>query len=137
MSGYELDDDRTRIDTDAVWAFLSTDAYWGTWRTRAQWEAQLASAWRLIGAYDRATGAHVGFARAVSDGMAVAYLADVYVIATARGHGLGKALVRTMIDEGPGAKFRWMLHTNDAHELYRAFGFTEPDATYLERRASV
>jgi hypothetical protein len=26
-----------------------------------------------------------------------------------------------------------MLHTSDAHELYRRFGFREPDATYLER----
>jgi len=46
---------------------------------------------------------------------------------------LGKALVQAMIDDGPGAGFRWMLHTADAHELYRRFGFREPDVTYLER----
>ena len=26
--GYELDDDRDRVDIDAVHAFLSTEAYW-------------------------------------------------------------------------------------------------------------
>jgi GNAT superfamily N-acetyltransferase len=137
MSEYELDDDPKRVDLDAVWAFLSTAAYWGQWRTREQVAAQVDSAWRVVGAYDRSTGAQVGFARAVSDGVAYGYLADVYVLESARGNGLGKALVRTMIDEGPGAAFRWTLHTKDAHELYRRFGFAEPDMTYLERPARV
>jgi hypothetical protein len=39
-----------------------------------------------------------------------------------------------MIDRGPGAGFRWCLHTSDAHGLYEKFGFTRPDQTYLERR---
>lgn len=74
----------------------------------------------------------VGFARAFADGVS-AYLADVYVLPAHRGAGLGKAIVRAMIDDGPGAEFRWMLHTADAHGLYRQFGFTEPDGRYMER----
>jgi len=50
-----------------------------------------------------------------------------------RGAGLGKELVATMIDRGPGANFRWTLHTADAHDLYRKFGFVDPDARYMER----
>jgi GNAT superfamily N-acetyltransferase len=131
--GYELDDNAGRVDRDAVWAFLSADAYWGRFRTRADFEAQLASAWRVIGVYETATGRQVGFARAVSDGVAFAYLADVYVLPHARGAGLGKELVATMIDRGPGAGFRWTLHTADAHGLYGKFGFAEPDSMYMER----
>jgi GNAT superfamily N-acetyltransferase len=78
----------------------------------------------------------VGFARAVSDGVALAYLADVYVEPTVRGRGLGVALVRFMVDGGPGAAFRWSLHTRDAHDLYARFGFAPPDGTYLERPAT-
>jgi GNAT superfamily N-acetyltransferase len=130
---YELDDDAARIDQDAAWQFLSTEAYWGRSRTRGDFSAQLASAWRVIGVYETATGRMVGFARAVSDGVALAYLADVYVLPEARGRGLGKELVRTMIDRGPGAGFRWALHTADAHGLYRQFGFAPPDDKYLER----
>ena len=130
---YELDDDAGRIDRDAVWEFLSTEAYWGRNRTRADFDAQLASAWRVVGVYESATGRQVGFARAVSDGVAFAYLADVFILPAARGGGLGKELVATMIDRGPGADFRWTLHTADAHRLYRNFGFAEPDATYMER----
>jgi GNAT superfamily N-acetyltransferase len=130
---YELDDDLSRVDADAVWRFLSTEAYWGRTRTRADFEAQLASSWRVVGVYESATGRQVGFARAISDGVAFAYLSDVFILPAARGEGLGKELVATMIDRGPGAGFRWSLHTSDAHELYKKYGFAEPDTRYLER----
>jgi hypothetical protein len=29
-----------------------------------------------------------------------------------------------------------MLHTSDAHGLYRQFGFGDPDSSYLERPSS-
>lgn len=130
---YEVDDDPNRIDADAAWAFLSTEAYWGKTRTREMFDSQLASAWRVVGVYVRDTGAMVGFARAMSDGVTLAYLSDVYVLGEHRGHGLGKRLVELMVDEGPGADFRWMLHTSDAHTLYGAFGFVPADETYLQR----
>jgi GNAT superfamily N-acetyltransferase len=133
FGAYELDDDRGRVDSGAVWDFLSTEAYWGRDRVRADFEAQLASAWRVVGVYETATGRQVGFARAVSDGVSFAYLADVYLLPEARGAGLGQEMVATMIDRGAGAGFRWTLHTSDAHGLYRKFGFAEPNHTYLER----
>jgi N-acetyltransferase len=128
---YELDDDPARIDPAAAAAFLTTEAYWGRWRTEHDIGRQIATAWRVIGAYD-ATGAMVGLARAISDGGS-AYLADVYVLPAHRGRGLGKAVVAMMVEEGPGAGFRWMLHTSDAYGLYRQFGFEPPPDTYMER----
>lgn len=133
LAGYQLDDDPARIDREVAWRFLSTDAYWGRYRGRDDVERQLDGAWRVVGCY-AATGAMVGFARAVSDGVALAYLADVFVLPEHRRHGLGTALVAAMIEDGPGADFRWMLHTNDAHGLYAEFGFAAPDYTCLERR---
>lgn len=130
---YEVDDEPGRVDRDAVFAFLSGEAYWSTWRSRADVDAQLDEAWRLVGAYHRGTGAMVGFARAVSDGVSIAYLADVYVLEQARGNGLGAALVDAMIEQGPGRDFRWLLHTRDAHGLYARFGFVPPDERFLER----
>lgn len=132
FGGYEFDDDRSRVDRDALWSFLSGEAYWSRWRRRADAERQLESAWRIVAGYESATGRMIAYSRAVSDGVAVAYLADVYVERDARGHGLGKELVKTMIEAGLGAGFRWMLHTRDAHEMYAAFGFAAPDETYME-----
>jgi GNAT superfamily N-acetyltransferase len=131
---YELDDDPARLDLEVVWKFLSTEAYWGRWRSREQVEAAVRGSWRVVGAYETATGQQVGFARAFSDGISSAYLGDVFVVDAARGSGLGKEVVREMIDNGPGAGFRWMLHTADAHGLYRQFGFAEhTKGRYLER----
>ena len=76
----------------------------------------------------------MGYTRAVSDGATVAYLADVYVVEEHRGNGLGVELVRFTVDEGPLAGLRkWILHTSDAHGLYRKVGFAEPDHRLLER----
>lgn len=131
---YDLCDDPGRVDVAALWSFLSTQAYWGRWRTIDDVRAQLRTAWRVVAAYDPA-GAMVGFARALSDGVALAYLADVYVLPEHRGRGLGAALVAEMVEGGRGSDFRWMLHTDDAHGLYARFGFGPPDARYLERPA--
>lgn len=132
---YELDDDPARIQPDVVWEWLSTEAYWGRQRTRADLDAQIAGAWRVVGAYRSDTGEQVGFARAVSDGVAVAYLADVFVIEPHRAHALGTRMVQLMIDDGPGSHFRWILFTSDAHGLYERFGFAPPDATAMVRPA--
>jgi GNAT superfamily N-acetyltransferase len=131
--GYEVDDDPGRVDLDVVWRFLSEHAYWGRWRTRRDVEAQVAAAWRMAGCYDRQSGAMVGFARATSDGVGLAYLADVFVLHGHRRQGLGRSLVAAVVEQGPGADFRWLLHTADAHALYAPFGFRPADDTLLER----
>ena len=129
---YEIDDSPDRVDLDAVWQFLSAEAYWSRWRSRDDVQRQSQAAWRVVGCYD-GQGHMVGFARALSDGAALAYLADVYVLENHRGRGLGRALLQEMIEDSPGKEFRWLLHTADAHGLYRQFGFTAPDATIMER----
>jgi GNAT superfamily N-acetyltransferase len=129
---YTASDDRSRVDRDWLWTMLSTQAYWGRTRTREQVEAQLDGAWRIIAVFDEA-GAQVGYARAISDGIGDAYLADVIVDPDHRGGGIGKLIVRAMIEDGPGAHFRWTLFTRDAHGLYEQFGFGAPDQTAMVR----
>ncbi len=128
--GYQLDDDRDRLDRAAIVAFLTTEAYWHRWRGAEDIVAQIDSAWRCVGLY-APDGAQVGFARVVSDGVVLAYLADVYVLEAHRGRGLGLAMVRELVDGQPD--WRWMLHTADAHALYAKLGFQPGPASYLER----
>ena len=131
--GYEIDDQPARVDLEVVWSFLSTEAYWGRWRSRQDVTQQVTGAWRVVGAYRGADRSMVGFARAVSDGVALAYLADVFVLPTHRGQGLGSQLIAVMIDDGPGAESRWLLHTADAQHLYGRFGFAPQCQSLLER----
>jgi GNAT superfamily N-acetyltransferase len=132
--GYELDDDPARIDHEAVHAYL-THSYWAEGRPREVQDALVDGAARVVGLYK--DGAQVGFTRTISDGHTQSYLADVYVLEEHRGRGLGVELVRFSVDEGPFAHTKWFLHTADAHELYRKFGFEEPGERALERERRV
>jgi ribosomal protein S18 acetylase RimI-like enzyme len=130
--GIELDDDPARIDVDAVHDYLANDSYWAKGRPRDVVERLVREAQRVVGVYDGER--QVGFARAFSDGVSLVYLADVYVLPEYRGRGLGVELVREMVERGPLAKVRWVLHTRDAHGLYRKIGFAEPTERVMERR---
>jgi GNAT superfamily N-acetyltransferase len=129
--GYELDDDPARIDREAVHRYLSDESYWAEGRSRAVQDELIDNAARVVGLYHE--GRQVGFTRTLSDGHTQSYLADVYVLEEHRGRGLGVELVRFSVDEGPFAKTKWFLHTADAHDLYRKFGFAEPGDKALER----
>ena len=115
--GFELDDDPARVDIVEVHRFLSGHAYWARGRPREVQDRLVREAVRVVGLYQG--GRQVGFCRAASDGVSFVYLGDVYVLPEYRGRGLGVELVREMIDRGPLAERRWILHTEDAHELYR------------------
>jgi GNAT superfamily N-acetyltransferase len=133
VDGLELDDAKERVDLDEVHRFLSEISYWAKGRPWAVQERLVREAARVVGLYDG--DRQVGFCRAASDGTSFVYLADVYVLEEYRGRGLGEELVREMVERGPLAGLRWLLHTTNMHRLYRKFGFAEPDFKVMERPA--
>jgi GNAT superfamily N-acetyltransferase len=129
--GYDLDDDKGRIDRVAVHAYLAGESYWARGRPREVMDALIESAQRVCGLYHE--GAQVGFSRSLSDLHVRSYLADVYVLPEHRARGLGVELVRFSVAEGPLAATAWLLHTADAHALYEKFGFRAASERVLER----
>lgn len=80
-----------------------------------------SSAW--VGARDR-SGALVGTARALADGARRAWLYDVIVADAWRGRGLGRALVRLLLDHPVVRGVESvLLRTRDAMRFYEPFGF--------------
>jgi ribosomal protein S18 acetylase RimI-like enzyme len=132
--GYELDDSRERIDRQEVHRFLSEVSYWAEGRPRETQDGLIRDASRVVGLYK--DGHQIGFCRAASDGTSFVYLADVYVLDEHRSRGLGEALVREMVENGPLADLRWILHTTNMHALYRKLGFGDPDYKLMERRST-
>ncbi len=129
--GYELDDDRSRVDRRVVHAFLSR-SYWAAGRERGVNDELIDSAALVVGLYRGPT--QIGYCRVVSDFRTVAYLADVFVHEAHRGLGLGIALVRFALDHPDLAHARkWLLHTRDMHALYARAGFGETDGRLMER----
>jgi ribosomal protein S18 acetylase RimI-like enzyme len=129
--GIELDDDASRVDLDAVHDYLANESYWAEGRPRQVVERLVRDAQRVVGVYDGTR--QVGFARAFTDGVSLVYLADVYILPGYRGRGLGVELVREIVENGPYADLRWVLHTRDAQTLYEKFRFGEPSERLMER----
>jgi ribosomal protein S18 acetylase RimI-like enzyme len=129
--GFELDDDRARIDVDAVHAYLAGESYWAKGRPRDTVDRLVRESTRVVGLYR--DGRQVGFCRAVTDGVTIVYLADVYVLDEFRGRGLGLELVREMLDGSGFGDLKWLLHTTDAHGLYEKLGFEAFGPKLMER----
>ena len=123
VDGYEISTDPTRLDIDAMHAYL-TRSYWSPGIPRDVVE-RAARGSLCFGVYqgDR----QVGLARVVTDHATFAYLCDVYVLEEHRGKGLSKWLMREVMAHPAltGAR-RVMLGTRDAHGLYARHGFQAP-----------
>ena len=120
MPQYEITTDRSRMDVQAIHAFLS-QSYWspGVPRSVVERAMQNSLCFAIL-----SEGRHVGFARVVTDCATFGYLADVHVLEEHRGRGLSKRLMRTVMEHPDlqGLKL-FMLRTLDAHGLYAQFGF--------------
>ena len=141
--------DPARLDLDIIHDFL-TNCYWAKGIPREVVARSIEHA-LCFGVYDGtseksprlAKGARhgapgfvqVGFARVVSDFATVAYLGDVFVLESHRGHGLGEWLMECIMQHPALQNLRrWILLTRDAHGLYSQFGFTPVKAPerYME-----
>lgn len=119
---FVISTDPARLDLDVIHGFL-TNCYWARGIPR-DIVAQSIEHSLCFGIYD-GRGAQVGFARVISDYTTFAYIADVFVVESHRGRGLGKFLMEC-IKQHPQLQGlrRWTLSTVDAHKLYAQFGFT-------------
>lgn len=130
MSGYEVSDDRGRLDRDVVHRYLSDESYWARGRAREETERAIDNS-LCIGVYAE-DGAQAGFARVITDSATFAWLCDLFVLPVHRGNGLGKQLVEAALGHPDLVTVRrWMLATADAHGLYRRYGFSEIDDRYM------
>jgi GNAT superfamily N-acetyltransferase len=118
---YRISTDPALLDRDLIHAFLSEEAYWSPGVSRTVVERQIDNA-LCFGLYEQSV--QVGFARVVTDRAAIGYLADVFVVSSHRGRGLGKWLIEVVLGHPDLQGLRRLfLGTADAHSLYRRFGF--------------
>jgi len=110
------------------------------WAHRAQDRAKLARliahSMYVVTAWDGET--MVGIARAISDGVTNAYVSTVTVLPEWRGKGIGREMVRRLVDVGEGKDaIQWTLHARpEVHPFYRENGFEgAPDMLRRPRRA--
>jgi GNAT superfamily N-acetyltransferase len=121
-ANFEITTDQARLDLDKIHAFLALQSNWAKDITRPTVEKSVRNSLCFGLFHGRA---QVGFARVISDRATIAYLGDVFVLPEYRGRGLAKWLMDCVISHPDLQNLRrWILVTDDAHGLYRKYGFT-------------
>jgi GNAT superfamily N-acetyltransferase len=132
-SSFEISTDRSRLDVDLIYRFLSEQSTWAIGISRPVVERSIENSLCFAGFVD---GRQVAFARVITDYATFANMVDVFVLPEYRGRGYSKRLVQTIIDHPSLQRLRrFTLATSDAHSLYERFGFTSPSKpeTLMER----
>jgi GNAT superfamily N-acetyltransferase len=119
--GFSISTDRSLLDIDMIYHYLSDESYWSKGIPRERVIASIENS-LCFGIYKG--DKQVGFARLITDKATFAYLCDVFVLDSYRKLGLSKWLVQTILSQPDlqGLR-RWLLATADAHRLYNQFGF--------------
>ena len=116
--------DKSDVDINKLVTWLSEESYWAQGRSAVIIEKSIQNSETISAISD--SGEFIGFGRLVTDKATFGWLCDVYVDADYRGQGVGKAIAagaQEILKELP--KFRLLLVTKDAHEVYRSVGFSE------------
>ena len=125
---FTISTDPARLDRARIREFLSA-SYWAPGIPSDVVDRSIEGS-LCFGVYEGQSGeksqAQVGFARVITDAATFAYVADVFVLESHRGQGLGLWLMET-IRAHPRLRGlrRWSLVTRDAHALYRRVGFRD------------
>jgi len=120
--GFVISTDKSLIDFESVYKYLSEDSYWAKGITADRFGNAIENS-LCFGIYKQNTQA--AFARVVTDKATFAYICDVFVMPAFRSLSLSKWLLQTIVGHPDlqGLR-RWSLATADAHGLYSQFGFT-------------
>jgi ribosomal protein S18 acetylase RimI-like enzyme len=124
IGSFTISTDKDRLDIAAIHDYLSQRSYWAQGRTIEAVQKSIDNS-LCFGVYDEDDN-FVGFARVVTDYVVFAYLLDLFILEQYRKQGVGKSLVDHIINSPMLQDVKWRLDTQDAHELYRKFGFEEP-----------
>jgi GNAT superfamily N-acetyltransferase len=119
---FSISTDPARLDREVIHRFLVT-SYWSPEIPREIVDRSIDNS-MPFGLYEG--GRQIGFARVITDRATFAYLADVFILESHRGLGLGLWLMKTILAHPELQNLRrWTLFTKDAHGLYRKVGFRD------------
>ena len=134
ISTYSISTDKSKLDIETIHDYLCNQSYWARGRTIEEVKISIENS-TCFGVYDKNENL-VGFARVITDVSVLAWLLDVFILEEHRKQGLGKLLVKTVVEHPDFSLVnKWMLATDDAHTLYEKFGFkTDTDPQKYMRK---
>jgi len=120
---FQVTTDQERLDLAMIHGFLAEHSEWARAIPRPALEKSVRNS-LCFGVFHE--DKQIGLARIISDYSTIAYLGDVFVVPEYRGQGLAKWLMECVLSHPELQNLRrWVLVTEDAHGLYRKYGFTQ------------
>jgi ribosomal protein S18 acetylase RimI-like enzyme len=119
-NGVEVERGLERLDVEFIYKLLR-QTHWARNRSREVFERAIRHS-LCFGAYEGER--QVGFARVVTDHATFGYIQDFIVDPASRGRGIGRSLLRRVLEDPIVSSLRTLLlRTETAHGLYRNSGF--------------
>ncbi|KAA3605341.1 MAG: N-acetyltransferase [Calditrichaeota bacterium] len=118
-----ISSDKSNLQFDVIFNYLKNESYWGKDKTIEIVKTSIENS-VCFGIYKGEK--QIGFTRVVTDISVFAYLCDVFILPEFQGQGIGKYLLKNILEDkmfsGIGT---WFLVTDDAQKFYNKFGFVE------------
>ncbi|MDO7487631.1 GNAT family N-acetyltransferase [Peribacillus frigoritolerans] len=136
IKGFSISTNKKYLDADVIHNFLNQEAYWSKGIAKETVIKSIENTTLCFGVYKGEIGnegsEQVGFARVITDLATHAYLCDVFILPDYRKLGLSKWLMDVITNNSELKEVRrFMLATNDAHSLYKKYGFNQIDKPEL------
>ena len=121
INSFLFSTDKQKLQIEIIHYYLSKESYWAK-NIPVEIVKKSIEGSLCFGIYENTK--QIGFARVITDYATFGYLADVFITKEYQGKGIGKELVKFIMEQTIIKNLRrFMLATLDAHSLYAQFGF--------------
>ncbi|WP_438349991.1 GNAT family N-acetyltransferase [Paenibacillus sp. FA6] len=127
---YLISTDKTLLNHETIYMFLAA-SYWANKRPVEIMNRSIETS-LCYGVYHGSR--QIGFARVITDWATTYWLCDVVIDDEYRGRGIGKKLVKVIIQSEDLKDLSGFLGTADAHGLYEQYGFVKNTERFMVRR---
>lgn len=128
--GYIIKTGIENMQVDVIHDFLKT-SYWAKDRSKEDLQKAIENS-LCFGVFD--DNKQIAFARTITDYVTTYYVCDVIVDNAYRKQGIGKQLVAYIVEYPALQSLKGVLATQDAHGLYRQYGFQSADENTMIRK---
>jgi len=126
-SRFEITNDMSNIEPCSIKRLLSS-TYWATDRAEETIKKSLENSICYV---VKLSDIVIGFGRAVTDYSTMFWLCDLVIDKQYRGNGLGMMLLENILADPRLAELLGILATNDAHDLYKKYGFFKDNGKFM------
>ena len=120
LNKIKINTDRRKLSLKVIKDYLNNQSYWAQNRSIEVIKKSIKNS-LCFGVYYQ--NQQIGFTRVITDYATFYYICDFFILQQFQGNGIGKKLIKSIVNHSELKNIIGTLLTIDAHEFYRPFGF--------------